>query len=137
MQVRDLVFVPWGSEGVIKAENMQRKLATWCCYSFVCHFDTLLNYDLILSCLNFRTLYSRQHLNALFVIDVFKDRSSCYSVTDAVGISVPSEQIREFLTFIVSSDLQPVAPLLHTTCADFWEFLGKTLFPLRTPPPCE
>jgi hypothetical protein len=58
-------------------------------------FGMLRSYDLILSHLNFRTLYSRRrHLNALFLIDVFKGKINCHSVMDTVGIRAPTRHIR-------------------------------------------
>jgi hypothetical protein len=56
-----------------KIENIQIKLANLCYYHFF-QFDTLCNYDLILSHLNSRTLYSRLHLGALHLINVFKGK---------------------------------------------------------------
>jgi hypothetical protein len=56
---------------------------------------------------------------------------------DTVGIRVPTRQIREFCTFIVSSALRnsPSAgvSLLQMKFADIWTFLVKTLSLLRTP----
>jgi hypothetical protein len=61
----------------------------------VVDIDILHNYDLILNFLKFRTLYSRrQHLNALFLIKVFKGKITCHSITDTVGIRAPTMQIR-------------------------------------------
>jgi hypothetical protein len=66
--------------------------------------DILRNYDLILSSLNFRTLYSgRRHLDALFFINIFKGKINCHSIMDTVGIRVPTRQIRECSTFSVNS----------------------------------
>jgi hypothetical protein len=88
-----------------KIENTQREFANLCCYlSF--QFYILHDYDLMLSRLNFRTLYSRRrHLDALFLINVFKGKINCHFTMDTVGLRVPSRQIREFSTFNVSSAL--------------------------------
>jgi hypothetical protein len=62
---------------------------------------------LILNCLNFRTLHSRRnHLDSLFLINIFKSKINCHSVMDTVGIRVPTRQIRDFSTFSVSSALR-------------------------------
>jgi hypothetical protein len=61
-------------------------------------------YELILSTLNVRTLYSRRrHLDALFLVNVFKGKINCNSIMDAVGLRVPARQVREFCTFSVNS----------------------------------
>jgi hypothetical protein len=54
-----------------------------CVNTFLFQFYILHNYDFILSCLNFRTLYSRWwHLDALFLINIFKDKINCHSIMD-------------------------------------------------------
>jgi hypothetical protein len=76
-----------------KVENIQRKFANICCYRFL-QADFLRNYNSILNYLNFRTLHSRRHLDALFRINVFKGKRNCPSILDSVGICVPTMQIR-------------------------------------------
>jgi hypothetical protein len=50
---------------------------------------------MILSGLNFRTLSSRRrHLDALFLLNVFKGKIDCRSKMDTVSIRVPIRQIR-------------------------------------------
>jgi hypothetical protein len=89
-----------------KLANMQRKFAVLCYYLFF-QADILLNYNLILNYLNFRTLYSiRRHLDALFLINVFKGKINCPSILDTVGVRVPTRKITEFSTFSVSSALK-------------------------------
>jgi hypothetical protein len=64
--------------------------------------DILSSYDSILSHLNFRTLYSKQqHLDAIFLINVFKGKINYHSIMDTVGIRVPTRQIGGFSTFSV------------------------------------
>jgi hypothetical protein len=76
-------------------------------YYYIFKFDILRNYDLIFSYSSFRTLYSgRQHLNALFIINVFKGKINCHSTMDTVDIRVPTRKIRECSTFSVSSALR-------------------------------
>jgi hypothetical protein len=88
-----------------KIENIQRKFANFCYYRFL-QADFLRNYNSVLNSLNFRTLHSRRHLDALFLINVFKGKINCRSILDSVGIRVPTRQIREFSTFSVSSALK-------------------------------
>jgi hypothetical protein len=63
-------------------------------YSFL-QFDILRKHDFISNSLNFKTLYCRRHIDALFLIDVFKGKINCHSITDTVGIRVSARQIRE------------------------------------------
>jgi hypothetical protein len=89
-----------------KIENIQRYFAHLCYYRYF-KFDILRNYDLILSRLHFRTLYSRRrHLHDLFLINIFKGKINCHSNMDTVGIRVLTRQVREFSTFSVSSALR-------------------------------
>jgi hypothetical protein len=57
--------------------------------------DILHKSNFILNCLNFRILYSSRHLDALLVINVYKSKMNVLSITDIVGIRVPTEQITE------------------------------------------
>jgi hypothetical protein len=57
--------------------------------------DILRKYDLILSSLKFKTLYSgRRHLDALFLINIFKGKTNCHSTLHTAGIRVPTRHIR-------------------------------------------
>jgi hypothetical protein len=88
----EYAFVIWNNLSLTdsnKVENIQRKFANLCYYHFF-HADILHNYNLVLNSLNFRTLYSRRHLDALFLINVFKDRINCPSILVTVGIRVPT-----------------------------------------------
>jgi hypothetical protein len=52
---------------------MYKETLPICVIIVFCSFDNLHNYDLILSCLNFRKLYSRKrHFDALFLLKVIK-----------------------------------------------------------------
>jgi hypothetical protein len=64
-----------------KPENVQNKFADL--YFSLCYqFDFLLNYDLILQCLEFRALYyGRRYLDSLY-FNVFNEKISCYSIMD-------------------------------------------------------
>jgi hypothetical protein len=120
-----------------KIENKQRKFANLCCYRFFFQFGMLRNYDLILSHLNFRMLYSRRHLDALFLINVFKGKINCHSIMDLLVPRVPGRKIREFYTFSVSCALRNSPPARCVIAAfeigDFWIFLAKTSSFFRTP----
>jgi hypothetical protein len=89
-----------------KIENIKRIFANLC-YFLLFQAYFLRNYNSILNSLNFRTLNSRRrHLDALFLINVFKGKINCPSILDSVGIRVPTRQIREFSTFSVSNALK-------------------------------
>jgi hypothetical protein len=77
-----------------KLENIQRKFVNLCYYRFFQH-DILRNCYLILDYLSRRTLYSRlRHLDAIFLINVFKANINWHSILDIVGVRVPTRQIR-------------------------------------------
>jgi hypothetical protein len=68
-----------------KLENTQRKFANLCYNRFI-QPNFLRNSGLILNYLHLKTLYSRrQHLDALFLVNVFKNKINCYSIMDTVG----------------------------------------------------
>jgi hypothetical protein len=107
------------------------------CVIIVSYFYILHNYDLIFSCLNFRILYSRRHLDALFLINIFKGKINFHSIMDTVGIRVATRQMTEFSTFSVSSVLSRSPSARCVIAANdirkFLDlFLAKTLSPLRT-----
>lgn len=53
--------------------------------------------------ITFETLYCRrQNLDAVFLIDVFKNKVEC-SLMNTVGIRIPTKQIREFSTLKVGN----------------------------------
>jgi hypothetical protein len=83
-------------------ENIQRKFANLY-HIRVIQPDSFCNYESVLNYLHFKTLYSRRrNVDALFLINVFKNKIYC-SVTDSVGLRVPTKQIRGFSTFNVSN----------------------------------
>jgi hypothetical protein len=58
----------------------------------------------MLNYLHLKTLYSRwQHLNSLFLVNVFKNKMNCYSIMDTVGLHIPAKQIRDVSTFRVKN----------------------------------
>jgi hypothetical protein len=104
---------------------MQRKLANLCFFQF----DILLKCDLILRFLNFKTLYSRRHPVALFLIIAFKGKINCCFTMGTVGIRAPVRQIREFSTFSVSKALSHSLSARCVIAAnDICKFLAEILF---------
>jgi hypothetical protein len=66
--------------------------------SFFCNYESELNY------LHFKTLYSgRGNLDALYLINVFKNKTHCCSIMYNVGLRVPTKQIRYFSTFDIGN----------------------------------
>jgi hypothetical protein len=59
-------------------------------------FDILRTYDLVLSCLKFRTLYYGRHLGALLLINVSQGKINFYSTMDTVGIRMSTSEIKHF-----------------------------------------
>jgi hypothetical protein len=94
--------VVWNSTTITdssKLERIQRKFVALCYTRFfngVCDY----NYEDILVRLNFLTLHLRKrHLDALFLINVFKGKISCSSVSDTVSLRIPTRSIRDYTTF--------------------------------------
>jgi hypothetical protein len=88
----------------------------------------------VLNYLHFKTLYSRrQNLDALFLINVFENKSDFCSVMDAVGLRVPTKQITDFSTLKVSnvSRLSLLRRCVTTTSANAWTFSINITSPLR------
>jgi hypothetical protein len=77
-----------------KLERIQRKFVALCYTRFfngVCDYK----YEDVLLRLNFLTLHlRRRHLDALFLINVFKGKISCSSVFDTVSLLIPTRSIR-------------------------------------------
>jgi hypothetical protein len=63
-----------------KLENILRKFVNLCYNRFI-QSNYLRNYELILNYLHLKTLYSRpQHLDPLFLVNVFMNKINCYSI---------------------------------------------------------
>ncbi|PNF19683.1 hypothetical protein B7P43_G05097 [Cryptotermes secundus] len=91
-----------------KLERIQRKFAALCHNRFFKDIDY--HYFSILDKLNLQTLdVRRRHIDALFLINVFRGTTYCSSVLDAVGLRVPSRNIRNFSTFSCSFSRCPTA----------------------------
>jgi hypothetical protein len=84
-----------------KLENTQRKSDNLCYNRFMQSIVSR-NYELMSTYLHLKTLYSRrQHLDALFLVNVFKNKLNCCSIMDTVGLHIPAKQIRDFSTIRV------------------------------------
>jgi hypothetical protein len=98
-------FLKWNLFAVLLV-NMAGHRWSHCCVhdtAAIDHLGMLCKYDLILSCLNFRTLCSRWHLSVVFIINVLKGKISYYSIINIVGVYVPTGKIRDFYTYSVGS----------------------------------
>jgi hypothetical protein len=86
-----------------KLKNIQRKFANLCYNRFI-QSNCSCNYELMLNYLHLKTLYSRrQHIDALFLVNVSKNKMNCCSIMDTVGLHIPAKQIRDFSTFRVKN----------------------------------
>jgi hypothetical protein len=78
----------------------------------IIHFFQYVDYNHIntLNKLNLQTLHVRRsHIDALFLIHVFRGTKFCPSALKAVGLLVPTRNIRNFSTFSCSSSHCPTA----------------------------
>jgi hypothetical protein len=91
-----------------RLERVQRKFAALCQNRFL--QDVEYRYDTLLEKLNLQTLHiRRRHLDAAFLINVFRGTKYCPSVLETVGIRVPTRNIRNFTMFNCSSNHCPSA----------------------------
>jgi hypothetical protein len=90
-------------------------------------------YEGILARLNLSTLYSTwRHLDAIFLINVFKSKISRSSLFDSVSIRIPTRLIRDYSTFVVNRNfkISPSARRVSAAvaiCKDI-DFLTKIIF---------
>jgi hypothetical protein len=86
-----------------KLESIQRKFAKLCYNRFIqptsyCNYESVLNY------LDFKILYSRrEYMDALFRIDVFKNKVDYCSFVDTVIRHVPANKIEDVSILNVSN----------------------------------
>jgi hypothetical protein len=89
-----------------KLERIQRKFDALCYTRFlngVCNY----NYEDILLRLNLLTLQlRRRHLDALFLINVFRGKICCSTILDSVSLRIPSRSIRDHSTFTVNHNFK-------------------------------
>jgi hypothetical protein len=89
-----------------KLKRVQIKFATLY-HSRFCAGICGSNYEGMLSRLNISSLHSRRkHLDALFLINVFKNKISCSSIFDTVNLCITSGRIRHFSTFAVDHNFK-------------------------------
>jgi hypothetical protein len=61
----------------------------------------------MLNYLNSKTVYSRgQNLEALFLINAFKNKINCCCIMATLGLRVPTKQIRDFCIFNINNALR-------------------------------
>jgi hypothetical protein len=101
-----------------KLEGIRRKFVALCYTRFfngVCDYK----YEDILVRLNFLTLNLRRHLDAIFLVNVFKGKISCSSVFDTVSLRKPARSARDYSTFILhrSFKVSPSARCVSATNA--------------------
>jgi hypothetical protein len=90
----------------IKLERVQIKFATLY-HSRFCAGVCGSNYEGILSRLNISALNSRRkRLDALFRINVFKNKISCSFIFDTFNLRIPSRRIIDFSTFVVNHNFK-------------------------------
>jgi hypothetical protein len=84
--------------------HINNKELNWIIIIVFIKSNCLRNYELMLNYLHLKTLYSRrQHLDALFLVNVFTNKINCCSIMDTVGLHIPVKQIRDFSTFRVKN----------------------------------
>jgi hypothetical protein len=71
--------------------------------------DVDYHYINILDKLNLQTLHVRRHIDALFLVNLFRGTKFCPSVLEAVGLHVPTQNIQNFSVFSCSSSHCPTA----------------------------
>jgi hypothetical protein len=110
-----------------KLERVQRKFAALCrsrLFVDVC----CNNRECILARPDLSTLYSsRQHLDALFFINVFKSKISCSSIFGSVSIRIPGKIIGDYSTFMVNHNFK-VSPSARCVSADNAVCKGTGIF---------
>jgi hypothetical protein len=115
-----------------KLERIQRKFAALCHNrSFQ---DVYYHYNNILDKLNLQTLHvRRRHIDALFLINVFRGTKFCPSVLQAVGLRAPTRMIRNVSTFSCSSSHCPTARcvLAANSVCKFVDIFSKLYLSLR------
>jgi hypothetical protein len=107
-----------------KLENIQRKFANLYYNRFI-QANSLCNYELILHHSRFKKLYSRrQNLDALFLVNVFKNKTDCCSVMDTAGVRALTEHTSNTSIFSVSDVSRLNASTRRVTTANICKSLG-------------
>jgi hypothetical protein len=116
------------STGASKLERIQRRFAALCLIDFSLTFITVL---FALEQLKLHTLrMRRQHLDALFFIQVYRGSKFCPSVLENVGLRVPARRIGDFTLFSVCSSSRycpsaRCASSVNVVCKDIDVFGAK------------
>jgi hypothetical protein len=116
-----------------RLERKQRKFAALCHNRFFQDVDY--HYINTLDKLNLQTLHvRRRHIDALLLINVFRDTKFCPSALKVVGLRVPTRNIRNFSTFSCSSSNCPTARcvLADNTVCKFVDIFSNLYLSLRT-----
>jgi hypothetical protein len=100
--------------GSNKVENIQRNFENLCYNRFI-QPNVFCNYESMLNFLRFKTLcFGWQNLDALFLINVFKNKIDCCSIMDTVSLRVPTKPIRDLSNVNVSNvSRQPFNKVRH------------------------
>jgi hypothetical protein len=118
-----------------KLERIQQTFAALCCNHFLPHVHYC--YANALEYLKLHTLRKRRyHLDALFLIQVYRGLKYCPSFLEDVGLLVPTRYLRDFsmLNFSPSPKNCPSARCASTAnfvCRDFDIFNKKCFSPSR------
>jgi hypothetical protein len=107
-----------------KLENIQIKFANLYYNRFI-QSSSLCNCEWILHHSHFKKLYSRrQNLDALFLVNVFKNKTGCCSVMDTAGLRALTEHTRNTSIFSVSDVSRLSASTRRVTTANICKSLG-------------
>jgi hypothetical protein len=104
-------------------ERIQQKFAALCYNRFLPHVHY--SFAKSLEYLKLHTLRKRSyHLDALFIIQVYRGLKYCPSLLEAVGLRVPTRYLRDFSTFNFSPSLKNCpsarcASAANVVCRDF------------------
>jgi hypothetical protein len=113
--------IAWNSVAVTdsnKLERIQRKFAALCHKRFFQDVEYHYDNTSILEKLNLQTLHTRRHhFDALFLINVIDGTKYCPSVLETFGVRVPTQNIRNFTTFICSFSHCPSARCVSAASA--------------------
>jgi hypothetical protein len=67
--------------------------------------------------------HRHHHLDALFLINVFENKTECCSITESASLRVPTKQIGDFSNFNVRNASRPSASTRRVTAANICKSL--------------
>jgi hypothetical protein len=115
----EYAYVVWNSITITdsaKLEKIQRKFVRYTRF-FNGMYDY--KYEDILVRLNFLTLHlRRRHLDAIFLINVFKGKISCSFVFDTVSLHIPNRSVTDYSTFTVHCNFKVSPPARCVSAAN-------------------